>query len=267
MSKRRRGVSKSKLGRRYQSDFINVTQRPRSLIIDPVCDRCHGRKWVRKPWIPCKRCRGSGKDPEGDKWFDNHDRVKTTTGPSHNQSHRHVSTYVMRTFDKRMHRVIIREGRDKYSFVDPKYKDPAMESCMKAREIIKYYPGYRATERPIPKTRGIGSPMINEKGEWETPASSAVNYTYDHLPRLKAIEKIEILTSSTRLTIIERMDKFTTIRRDAKSWLKLFYVGDKYCFVEEFENYARRSLVYTGREYALNRFRSGRLEQEWVEIL
>lgn len=261
MSKRkRRGVSKSKLGRRYQSDFINVSQRPRSLIIDPICETCKGRGWIKYEWRICRRCRGSKKDPEGDKWFDNHDRVKTTEGPKNNQSHKYVSTYVMRTFDKRMHRIIRLERVDKYSS-----DDPVMESILKKKEIVEYYPGYKAVERPIPKTRAIGSPMLNSKGEWETPASSSIDYTRNHLPRQKVVDKIEQLNASTRLTIIERMDKFTTVRRDAKSWLKMFFVGDKYCFVEEFETYSRRSMVYTGKEYAIAKLYKGTID--WVEFL
>jgi len=43
---------------RYASDYINVTQKPRHLVVRPD-------------------------DPEGDKWFDNHSRVRTTVGPKH----------------------------------------------------------------------------------------------------------------------------------------------------------------------------------------
>lgn len=212
MSRRKRNVKR--LNKSYQSDYINVTRKPRSLIIDPRCGRCRGTGKTKK-WPVCPHCRGSGVDPEGDKWFDNHDRVKTTFGPKDDQIPISDNTFM----------------------------------------------------KPIPPTLKIGATVFdNEKGRFETAASSAVNYAYATLPRLKVVEKIEKLTSSLRLTIIERADKFVTIARDSKRHLKMFFVGDKYFFVEEFETYARRSMVYTGTDYALAKAKRP-LSIDWVEVL
>ncbi len=241
MSKRKRGINKSKLGRRYQSDFVNVTQKPRALIIDPRCARCRGTGKIRT-YLTCPKCLGTGKDPEGDKWFDNHDRVKTTFGPKQNQSPLPESTFVKR------------EWRD-------------LSNGRKEGGHWVNVP----VEREIPPTRKIGHTMVHvEVGEdnvvkatFETAASNAVQYTYDHLPRLKVVEKLEKLISSERRTIVERMDKYITISRSSSQHLKLFFAGDKYCYVEEFQTYARRSLVYTGRDYALARIK----RIDWVEFL
>lgn len=237
MGRFKNGVSRSKLGRRYQSDFINVSQRPRALIIDPICDRCRGKK-LRHGQM-CRRCLGTGKDPEGDKWFDNHDRVKTTYGPKNDQTPLGESTFVERVYDPKMHKITKRAETD----------NPDTKSVVIYRE---YRGGFKPTERDIPPTIGIGTAIVNNQGRLETAATSAINYTYDHLPKLDVADKIERIRSSLRLTVVERMDKFISIRRDASSHLKLFFAGDKYCFREEFVGWSRRSMVYTGAEFTMN---------------
>lgn len=227
MSRRRRSsYSQSKLAKRHQSQFINVSQRPRALIIDPQCERCHGWGKVmlrhRLALKECPRCRGSGKDPEGDKWFDNQDRVRTISGSKYRGDYEPIKNN---------------------TFI-----------------------------RKVPRTLQVGAPIDTFKVQavrtasglelqvieriTETPASSAVRYTEDHLPRRFVVDEIQRLRQSDKRTIIEKMDKYIYPNPYYKQ-LKLFFAGDTYCFVEEFEGWARRSMVYTGREHALKMMRDG----------
>jgi hypothetical protein len=69
VSKRKRRRHKRLFPVKMASDYINVTQRPRNLII-------------------------SDKDPEGDKWFDNNARVKTVIGPKSDKEPLTENTFV-----------------------------------------------------------------------------------------------------------------------------------------------------------------------------
>lgn len=66
--KRRRGPKRA-FPVKYASDYINTNSGPRFLVVDPD-------------------------DPEGDKWFDNHSRVRTTAGPKTDKEPLANSTFV-----------------------------------------------------------------------------------------------------------------------------------------------------------------------------
>ncbi len=246
MGRRKRSTyNRSKLGKRYQSDWINVTQRPRSLIIDPICDMCRGLKKL-KNGHPCPRCRGTGEDPEGDKWFDNQDRVRSTYGPKQDRTPLTESTWTTR-------KVV-------HEFVET----PFGWKVEKRSVIIP---------RPIPKTVGVGATIVHidvdkETGEvsarFDMPAKSAVDYTNNNLPIREVVKSIEQIKSTERLTLIERLDKWVYPNQFNKK-IRMFFGGDKYCFVEDHGTHEVRSLVYTGREYALEIMRRGKIR--WMEVL
>lgn len=69
MGRRKRRGAKRVFPAKFASDFINTTQKARFLVIDDS-------------------------DPEGDKWFDNHSRVRTTAGPKTDKLPLPNSTFV-----------------------------------------------------------------------------------------------------------------------------------------------------------------------------
>ena len=270
MSKRKRRVSRKTLGRRYQSDFINVSQRPRALIIDPICSRCRGRPWLQPK---CRHCRGTGKDPEGDKWFDNHDRVKSTIGPKHQKGVPQYSTWVTKKWDPEAKVIVGRKEEYYYSLAD------LMKTCLEDYKPAldkTFIGGWRSVERQIPTTKMIGAMVINKDGHVETAAKSAIDYTWANLPRRKAAEAAEkeawavqgyqrLNSDSPRIQVMDHFDKFVTIRRDAKSWLRMFFAGDRYIFEEVFDTYSKRSDVYTGAGY-VKQFKDNPDRIRWVQL-
>lgn len=263
MSKRKRNVSRKTLGRRYQSDFINVSMRPRALIIDPICDRCRGRM---PKVLNCGRCKGTGKDPEGDKWFDNQDRVKSTIGPKHQKGIPVYSTWVTKRWNPEMYRKFQAVVRYEERRTLPDIMETVLEGFQKRLEV-EFKGGWESVARRIPPTVGIGAVIETNDGHLELAATSAVKYTWDNLPRRKAMENSEregyavkefkqLSTQSPRIQVMNHFDKFVTIRRTEDSWLRMFFAGDKYIFEEIFATHSRRSMVYTGAEYAKNKARN-----------
>lgn len=260
MSRRKRSsASRSKLSKSLQSDFIKVTQRPRSLILDPICGRCRGR--MPKMW-DCLRCRGTGKDPEGDKWFDNQDRVRTTYGPKNGKLPLGNSTYTRYVWDPDLQMRVVRfSERRKNRGTDNLLDRGTMPNRFQIQKG-----GYRVANRHIPPTIGIGAPIENLDGSVEGPSHSAVVYTKNNLPRLFVVQKIEQLNAADRLTIVDKMDTFYVVRHGDESRLKVMFAGNKYCFVEEFQTYARRSMIYTGKEI-VDRLSKNEKQIVWKDVL
>lgn len=262
MSKRKKNKQKRAHLARFASDRINTSQRPRFLILDGAGEWCRRCQAYKKDQVKQRKCiiEECIAEANGDNWFANQERVRTTEGPANGRLPTEDNTWVEQNF------VEDKDYRGRVKLKNP--SGPPDEQGIRHRSVGSLYEGSRwrtrAVLKSIPPTKGIGGPNAD---------TGDIQHTKNTLPREAtkiAIKKLppsdkekEKLASASKRAV----DIFMELNSSAfKQWvetyhhivlfrhgdwvIKRFFCGDKYRFVEERYGVAKVSVVYRGRDKA-----------------
>lgn len=216
--------------KRFASDYINVSQRPRALIMDSTdsegtyprrdwyCQSCGTLNFKKGPWAQgpakCIKCGEYWKGVSRDHWLNYHGRSRSVVGPPNDKTLIRNNTWtkeIPETIGRVHHSYYAEDGSIIHAEETPK-------------EIIKS------------NLRKSGSTIDRLRRQW--------------------------VSTDGRGHGIDDFYPIVLSNKEGEK-LKLFFSGTKFCFVEEHHGVCKISIIYRGKDRAMKAWWDGRVI--WVE--
>lgn len=216
--------------KRYASDYINVSQRPRHLLLDR-------------------------KDSEGDHWINFKGRVASVKGPPDGKEPIFGNTY---TQDPEWNKAYFNQGEEEEVA-------EFMRGYPQGRTTLKTYKDKRKNKYEVryPVYRRVGGPKASSKAVAKVEKELPRNIAQEKSKKRRELSLKSLWTSFTKQGVNEFF--FNTMFDTGTRSMRMYFSGNQYFFVERTGNIAKRSVVYSGREQALFYFNSNAIN--WIETI